>query len=384
MRSPVLAGLAALLPTACLLSLGLVAPLLAAPTLSEDSCCQFDVYLQEGAIEGDPRVNGAGVDGPYGAFVRSISIGLSGVIYNDHNGFVRFAADDVMVGPGDGDITADITFSGGMPIRIVPVHSLGADTQSARWRYIFDFKMNGQVIVSRWQTHYGETFDLPWIGPLFSAAAAAPRVNTPTPTATKANVDFTLTHLHTVDGAESATFDFGDGIHPALPLPLPATVSHEYTLGAPSVKSRTFTAYASMTNGLGGAGSQITVTVLRQPDVALRIDGQTVLDGATVEVEAGRLLQLSLANSLGYIEQASFAIGGKLDQAGAGLSYSGILFGDSDLGQTYPLTAGVSNTGAGINADSMTVNLSVVPEPATLGLLGFAAFGLLGRLRRQG
>jgi hypothetical protein len=139
-----------------------------------------------------------------------------------------------------------------------------------------------------------------------------------------------------------------------------------------------------MTNGLGGAGSQITVTVLRQPDVALRIDGQTVLDGATVEVEAGRLLQLSLANSLGYIEQASFAIGGKLDQAGAGLSYSGILFGDSDLGQTYPLTAGVSNTGAGINADSMTVNLSVVPEPATLGLLGFAAFGLLGRLRRQG
>jgi len=378
MRTPVLAGLVAFLLTVCVLSLVLAAPVLAAPTLSEDCCFQFDVYLQQGASEYS-GVRGAGVDGPYGAYVRSITIGSPLVRLSPTSppsSLIHLVADDSPYGViGDADISADITFSGGVPIRVVPVHGAGAETDSVKWRYIFDFTMNGQVIVSRWQTHYGETFDLPWIGPLFSATAAAPRVNTPTPTATKATVDFTLTHVHSV-GGESATFDFGNGIPTALALPLPATVSHEYTL-SPSMKSWTYTAIASMTNGLGGAGSQITVTILRQPDVALTIDGQTVIDGATVEVEPGRLLQLSLANSLGYIEQRSFSIGG-------GLSYSGILFGDSDLGQTYPLTVGVSNTGAGINADSMTVNLSVVPEPASLGLLGLAACGLLGRRRRTG
>jgi hypothetical protein len=91
-----------------------------------------------------------------------------------------------------------------------------------------------------------------------------------------------------------------------------------------------------------------------------------------------------MADSQGYIESATFWISGKLNRTGTGLSYDALLFGESDIGETFPLTVTVSNTGAGVNSDSMTVNLSVVPEPASLGLLGLAACCLVRKLRPAG
>ena len=103
-----------------------------------------------------------------------------------------------------------------------------------------------------------------------------------------------------------------------------------------------------------------------------------------MQVEAGHLVLLSLADSQGYIESATFWISGKLDRRGHDLRYAVVLLGESDIGETFPLTVTVSNTGMGVNSDSMTVNLSVVPEPASLGLLGLAACCLVRKLRPAG
>jgi hypothetical protein len=294
-------------------------------------------------------------------------------------------ADDGPFGvPGDADICADIWFVDGLPRKVQPLRGAGASSSSVLFRYIFDFKMNDQVMVSRWQLHYGEILGLPMAGGLISLTTATPRVNTDTPMGmTTANVDFTLNHAHIIS-PETAAIGFGDLPATALPIPLPAAVSHSYTL-MPWQKSQTFKATASMTNLLGDYLFQTSVTVLRQPEVSLRVDGKAVFDGATIEVEADRLLQLSLADSLGYIERESLSISGRLNKTGTtGLIYSGVLFGESDIGQTYPLTVSVSNTGAGLNSDSMTVSLLVVPEPGTLGLLGLAACCLLRKLRPAG
>ena len=128
----------------------------------DDWAFEFDVYLQEGAIEGNTSVKGQGVAGPYGAYVRSISLGNPLVNKTDRkNGVMRFEADDCGIGiVSDADVTADITFRDGRPTKVAVVKGSGANTHSATWRYIYDFKVAGQKIVERWQTHYGEVIDI--------------------------------------------------------------------------------------------------------------------------------------------------------------------------------------------------------------------------------
>jgi len=179
---------------------------------------------------------------------------------------------------------------------------------------------------------------------------------------------------------DSTTLDFGDGEIANLARPFPATLSHSYTL-FPGENARSFSLMASGHNPDFNAYAVESLSVVREPDVALRVNGSSVFGGDTVQVEAGHPLQLSMADSQGYIESATFWISGRLNRTGTGLSYAALLFGDPDIGQTYPLTVTVSNTGTGVNSDSMTVNLLVVPEPGTLGLLGLAACCLL---RKQG
>ena len=389
MKSPGTVVLAVALASACCLGTGWIS--LARAGYIENVSWGFDVYLQQGAIEGNSNVNGAGIDGPYGEFVRSIAPGspLAHVTqYPDH---IRFEADDCAVGVmGDADICADIYFKEGLPSKVKVLRGPAAGDQSTTWRYIYDFSVDGKLIVPRWQAHYGEIIGMRLGQPLIALAAAerpstlpqsqAWRVNTGTPHGSTANIDLNISADSYLD---SVTLDLGEGGSANLAQPFPATITHSYTL-SPGENARSFRLTASAQNSALKAYAVECFSVLRQPDVALLINGSSVFGGDTVQVEPGRLLQLSLADSLGYIEQASFSIGGKLDQAGAGLSYSGILFGDSDLGQTYPLTVGVSNTGAGTNSDSMTVNLSVVPEPGTLGLLGLAACCLVRKLRPAG
>jgi prepilin-type processing-associated H-X9-DG protein/prepilin-type N-terminal cleavage/methylation domain-containing protein len=128
----------------------------------DDYAFEFDIYLQQGAIEGNTGVNGAGVTGPYGAFIRAISLGSPLVNKTSvSDGVFRFEADDCGIGiSGDADITAEINFQNNRPVSVKAIEGSGAHTQSATGRYIYDFKICGKVLVTRWQTHYGQTIPL--------------------------------------------------------------------------------------------------------------------------------------------------------------------------------------------------------------------------------
>ena len=128
----------------------------------DDWAFEFDVYLQMGAIEGNTGVNGAGWNKPYGSFIRSISLGSPLVNKSQKDGGVmRFEADDCAIGiSGDADITADIKFDQNRPVSVTPVHGTGAETQSVKGRYVYDFKICGKVLVEGWQKYYGQTFQI--------------------------------------------------------------------------------------------------------------------------------------------------------------------------------------------------------------------------------
>jgi prepilin-type processing-associated H-X9-DG protein/prepilin-type N-terminal cleavage/methylation domain-containing protein len=126
----------------------------------DDYAFEFDVFLQQGAIEGAIGSKGAGWNGPYGDFIRSISLGSPLVNkISKGNGVFHFEADDCNIGAtGDGDIKTDITFTNNRPTSVyVDGSGSGPHSDSANNRYIYDFKICGKVLVKRWQTHYGET-----------------------------------------------------------------------------------------------------------------------------------------------------------------------------------------------------------------------------------
>jgi prepilin-type processing-associated H-X9-DG protein/prepilin-type N-terminal cleavage/methylation domain-containing protein len=134
--------------------------LVAAPD-PDDWAFEFDIFLQQGA--GDPpgqrNPNGPmNSTTPYGAFLRSISLGnpLVNKTTMSRN-VMRFEADDSGQGvTGDADITADIYFKDGRPVKVNAIESAGAaSTESTKWRYIYDFKVAGQLIVQRWNARYG-------------------------------------------------------------------------------------------------------------------------------------------------------------------------------------------------------------------------------------
>jgi prepilin-type processing-associated H-X9-DG protein/prepilin-type N-terminal cleavage/methylation domain-containing protein len=136
------------------------------PYADEDYGFTFDVYLQKGAIEGNTSVNGEGFSEPhpYGQFIRSLPLGNSPYVRKTNISpyKVRYECDDCGIGiTGDADICVEINYNmDGVPVSFTDVRGSGAGTQSAMWRYIYDFRVCGQVVVQRWQTHYGETFDL--------------------------------------------------------------------------------------------------------------------------------------------------------------------------------------------------------------------------------
>ena len=122
----------------------------------------FDVYLQQGAIEGNVAISGAGVNGPYGDFVRTIPLEPGPLVQaTDLGDHVRYMLDDCPIGlMGDADICIDLYWQDGRPTMATCIRAAGAATQSAMGMYIFDFTFDGELLVSRWQTHYGESFDL--------------------------------------------------------------------------------------------------------------------------------------------------------------------------------------------------------------------------------
>jgi len=212
------------------------------------------------------------------------------------------------------------------------------------------------------------------------------RMNSSIPNGSQANINLAFDSLcDYADALTSWSMDWGDGVIESNPT-LGVSHSHSYSIVNSNDRSQTWNAVFSGTNQAGIDSEIAAITVLRQPVANLLVNGISLLDGETIEIDIfdESILDLSLLNSSGYLEGASFVIDGLLDQSGLGMwnfSYSGNLFGESDIGQVHSLTAGVYNTGLGVNSDYLDVNLSVVPEPATFSLLGLGAV-ILRRKRK--
>lgn len=207
------------------------------------------------------------------------------------------------------------------------------------------------------------------------------RVNTDTPGGATASISLGLNSLSFADEPTAWSIDWGDGTTEANPM-LNTNSVHSYSIG--DGESQTWTAALTGSNQAGSGADSASITLLRQPDVSLCVDGVHVQDGDTLVVDIANnpVLDLSLLDSLGFIEQAAFIVPGRLDVSGSDLTFTGTVFDQEDVGQTYSLTAWVSNTGLGINSDAMMVNLMVTPEPSTALLL--SVVGVLALVRRRG
>jgi hypothetical protein len=214
--------------------------------------------------------------------------------------------------------------------------------------------------------------------PQLAIATHTIRVNSTLPAQSDADVSLGVSSLSYADDPTSWSLDWGDGATESNPT-LGSNRSHTYSIT--SGNSQSFPVLFSGSNQSGSGQDAATITILRQPEIALTVNDIPVLPGSTIDIEAGSPLRMSLLNSLGFIENASFAIPQKLDQASSDMSYSGILFGKADIGQVFSLTTGISNTGAGTNSDSSAVKLRIVPEPATLSFLALGGVAMLRRKR---
>ncbi len=210
------------------------------------------------------------------------------------------------------------------------------------------------------------------------------RINSSIPDGSQANIGLTFfSQCDYADALTSWSVDWGDGIIESNPT-LGVSSNHSYSIVNSNDRSQTWNAVFSGNNQAGTDSKTANVTVLRQPVANLLVNGESLVDGETIEIDifTNATLDLSFLDSAGYLEGASFEIDGLLNQTGVGLwnfTYSGNLFDESDIGQVYPLTGSVYNTGLGINSDLLSVNLSIVPEPATLLMLGLG--GLVLRKR---
>jgi len=136
------------------------------PTTEEvDACFEFDVYAQFGStvttIDGAPDVGiGQGSSTQQkGEFLRTIPLGgHNWVERNDKGDYIQYRIDDAGTGiKSRDDIELNIYFDDdGQPSKIKIIKASGADTDSVRNRYFFDFKAFGEVIIPDWARHYGE------------------------------------------------------------------------------------------------------------------------------------------------------------------------------------------------------------------------------------
>ncbi|MDD4888505.1 MAG: PEP-CTERM sorting domain-containing protein [Phycisphaerae bacterium] len=218
--------------------------------------------------------------------------------------------------------------------------------------------------------------------PTLALTPATVRVNSDAPGGSGATLSFHVASTSFADDPTAWAVDWGDSSSTNQPA-LGYDVTHHYSLAGGD--SQTWTAVLSGSNGAGAApDAAATVTLLRQPDMALAVAGIAVAAGQAVRVLPDTWIDLSTLGSVGYIERATFAIPGRLDYAGSSRT-SSIQFGALDVGQSFTLSSSISNTGVGVNTDSTSITLIVVPEPSTLALTiaGFAGLTIRGRARRS-
>lgn len=220
----------------------------------------------------------------------------------------------------------------------------------------------------------------PGTAPTISIAGPVGMVNTGAHGGLSQNFLMTVALTNEPDpDVTGGTLDYGDGATRPLVLPLPdGPTNHTYTL--PGVEtSHVFTYSATATNGIAPDGTASgSFTLVESPAIHMYAEGIQYYDDNTVLMYPFDFMNISLAQSEGYIQNWSIV------NAVTGLNLSGV---GTPGSQVIPVTQlfgtvtfTVSNTGTGFNTDSIDVNF--IPEPATLALLGFGAVAALIRRKK--
>jgi hypothetical protein len=122
----------------------------------------------------------------------------------------------------------------------------------------------------------------------------------------------------------------------------------------------------------------------------MSLDGVLIPSGSVLEVTPGQVLSFEGSPALGFIEEAILKLHGTeilsttspdglADEALSGL----LTFPDLPPGSELLLEYFCTNTGYGLNSNTWSATLEVVPEPATLSLLVLGGVALLRRHQRQ-
>jgi hypothetical protein len=200
---------------------------------------------------------------------------------------------------------------------------------------------------------------------------------------------------------DSVTLDYGDGSNASLAftqasaLTFTTTASHSFAL-ASGQDSRAFTVTATAYGPADNSSDDdqdsknVVLTLLRSPLAMMSLDGVLIPSGSVLEVTPGQVLSFEGSPALGFIEEAILKLHGTeilsttspdglADEALSGL----LTFPDLPPGSELLLEYFCTNTGYGLNSNTWSATLEVVPEPATLSLLVLGGVALLRRHQRQ-
>jgi len=236
--------------------------------------------------------------------------------------------------------------------------------------------------------------------PLVSISSSASTINTASPGTGGAPVTFTVSNEANAL-VNSLLLGYDDGSSLAVPfsqassLKFTTTASHTFAL-TEGEDARTFhvtaTAYGPSDNSSDDDqdSDSMDLTVLRSPLAAISLDGALVPYGSVVDVTAGQSLPFDGSPATGFIEDAVLTLGD--DEILATTSTSGnadelchgtLTIPDLAVGEDVLLEYCTSNTGAGLNSNTWSATLHVVPEPSSLGILAIATLALAIARRRE-
>ena len=262
-------------------------------------------------------------------------------------------------------------------------------------------KISGNTVVWDTTRHKEDILGnfLSYVDPSVVVSANQTRVNSAAPGAhSSPTISFQM-HQTAQSFVESVVIDHGDGSSDSVPftqassLTFSTTASHGFTLPADQ-DAKTFavtgTAYGPSDNSSDNDQStdSVNVTLFRSPLAVLNLDDALVAPGSVVEVISGQTFFFDGSPAFGFIEEASLMLG--VQEIMAAISPSGIadegfegelMIPELPLGSDILLEYTTSNTGAGLNSNSWSATLHVVPEPTMLAFLALGG-GLLIRRRR--
>ncbi len=235
--------------------------------------------------------------------------------------------------------------------------------------------------------------------PSIALTAGQTRLNTTQP---GGNVAPTVSFQITQGGqalVESLSVDYGDGspssvsFSQASSLTFTATPSHVFALDA-GEGAKSFQVCATAYGYSDGStdddqdSKATTIALLRSPFAILSLEGNLVGTGSVLEVRPGQVLTFDGSPAIGFNEEALLKLDGSQvmqTTSASGLAdealWGALTIPELPMGSDLLLEYMCSNTGSGLNADTWSATLHLVPERVTLSLLVMGSAFLLRRRR---